>query len=75
VLQITTTTAQYYKYSTVYSTYHGAVSSVGSVNPGAEHAVVVDLVPDAAQGLHRLVDLCHHVRRVFLGLDSQIPSE
>lgn len=43
---------------------HGA----GGVFPEAEHAVVVDLVPHALEGLHGLVHLVHHVRGVHLRL-------
>mmetsp|Transcript_33712 Transcript_33712/g.57837 ORF Transcript_33712/g.57837 Transcript_33712/m.57837 type:complete len:253 (-) Transcript_33712:167-925(-) len=49
---------------------HGA----GGVLPQTQHAVVVDLVPDAFQRLHGFVYFVHHVRRIFLRLDAQVPS-
>ena len=45
------------------------------VRPQTEHSVVVHLVPHTVKGLHGLVHLVHHMGRVLLRLNPQIPPE
>lgn len=53
----------------------GAGTQARRVCPQTQHSVVVHLVPHTMQGLHGLVNFVHDVGGVFLGLDTQVPSD